>query len=165
MHRTIVRPVFACALFGACAAALAVAWSCRPVPAAPPRPLEGVRPGDLAGRLHGLGLETIPEAADGDPGNGVFLCDRRREVQSLRRLLRQKGCTADWRGVVLLKRENHPDDVLYRQLDEWGDCGLYEPPYVFFGDAQWIARIRAELGPDGDGRRAENGRPAEATAP
>ena len=41
--------------------------------------------------------------------------------------------------------------LFYRQLERWGECGLYEPPYVFFGDPQWIEHIRAEV--QGDGRR------------
>jgi hypothetical protein len=153
MHRPAVRPVFACALLGAAALALAAAWSCRPAVAPAPRPLEGVAAADLAGRLRRLGLQAIPEAAGGDLGRGVFLCEGPRDVETLRPLMRQKERAADWRGVVLMKRENHPNEVFYRQLDEWGESGFYDPPYVFFGDPQWIERIRADLG--ADGRRAE----------
>jgi hypothetical protein len=162
MCRLNVRPVFACALCCAAALVLAAAWSCRPDPAAAPTPRKDVSAADLVGRLRGLGLEAVPEAARGDPADGVFLCEGPRDAASLRGLMRLKGCAADWRGVVLMKRENHPDDVFYRQLDEWGENGLYEQPYVFFGDPQWVARIRAEL--EGDGRRADAVRPEDATA-
>jgi hypothetical protein len=96
--------------------------------------------------LRRLDLEAVPVSGSGDPQGGYFFCAGSPDPRSLRSLLRLRGRAADWRGVVQMQRVNHPNDVFYWELESWGDNGLYEPPYVFFGDHALLQRVHAELG-------------------
>jgi hypothetical protein len=95
---------------------------------------------DALTRARGLGLRPLPERG----GRGYWLAAADADVapDRLYRLFRQRGLEGDWRGLVLMKPELHPDEIFLRQLHEWGDAGLYAPPFVFFGDPVWIARLR-----------------------
>jgi hypothetical protein len=142
----MVRPalplLIPCALLAAAAAAAVCVYHTRP--ADPP----ALSTAEALDRARALGLRAVPDGPGDGPVIGYWLLAPGADdsPERLRDLVRQGGRAGDWKGVVLMKPEAHPDDTLGRQLAEWGDAGLYVRPLVFFGDPAMVARVADALG-------------------
>lgn len=101
---------------------------------------------DLAGRLKERlpGIHVISPRADGEFCNGAYLCGsaHKREDLDLAWLRRQPEWAAHWTGVVFCDRMGSQTQTY---TTGWGDNGLQVCPFLFFGDAELIARIRDAL--------------------
>ena len=104
----------------------------------------GERLPDLAARLRERlpGLCVVPARPDGDYCAGAYLCDSPRRLEELVWLRRNPRCAAMWTGVVFCEHTALWGRVI---SDDWGENGCQVGPFVFFGDATLIARIREAL--------------------
>jgi hypothetical protein len=142
MARVALYLLIPCALLGT--VAIAAVWPYRPRPAEPP----ALSTKETLDRLRAMGLRAIPDAPGDGPAVGYWLLTPQTDASPdrLADLIRQRGQEANWGGAVLMKPELHPDSTLQRQLEEWGDAGLYVRPFVFFGDPPLVGRIADALG-------------------
>jgi hypothetical protein len=110
------------------------------------RPADAPGPSTIAAALARLSERGekfhvyLQDATGGDLEAGVFLCAEPHDPAELRSLQRTAEDAPRWKGVVLLKRELHPNDVFYRQLDGWGANAVWSQPLVLFGDPELLPR-------------------------
>ena len=99
---------------------------------------------DLAARLQERlpGLHVVSQRADGDFRTGVYLCTCARQREELGWLRRNPEWATHWTGVVFCERLA-PQSVV--DTEGWDDNGLRAGPFLFFGDAALIVRIRDAL--------------------
>jgi hypothetical protein len=104
---------------------------------------------DLLPHLEGRGLHFH---ASGTRENGpvvrnAFLTREERAWTDLGGLPKDPSKARSWSGIVYCEcatREEAREDV----LAGWGECGLRAGPFVFFGDPELLAEIRAALAID-----------------
>ncbi len=96
---------------------------------------------ELAGRLRERlpDLHVVPQRRDGGYASGAYFCTSPREFDGLVRLPRNPTRAGEWSGVVFCERVSGAMPVV---CDGWGVNGLEIGPFLFFGDAKLIARIR-----------------------
>jgi hypothetical protein len=87
-------------------------------------------------------LRVVPARPDGELSSGVYLCDAERRLEELQWMPRSEACAGKWSGVVFCE---HVGPLDYVQSGAWGQNGLQVGPFLFFGDAKLIARIRDAL--------------------
>ncbi len=106
---------------------------------------ETIRPewsvGELAGCLRERlpDLHVVPQRRDGSYGSGAYFCTSPRDLGELVRLSRNPTRVGEWSGVVFCERVSAAMPVL---CDDWGENGLRIGPFLLFGDAKLIARLR-----------------------
>jgi hypothetical protein len=92
----------------------------------------------------GLSLRVVAAALEGDGRDGAFLTATDKEWEELNGLPKMAECLGQWRGTVYCERLRHPESR-DPQVEAWGDGCLEAGPFLFFGDRDLLARIRAEL--------------------
>lgn len=113
------------------------------LPSAPP--LDDWDIPELAAQLNRAGLEVRMEAV---PKNGVigpsaFLISAEKDWDDLNSLSKDPRRISEWRGIVYCERVGRSDSsALARQ---WGGRCLDAGPFLFYGDAGLLARVRAAL--------------------
>jgi hypothetical protein len=99
----------------------------------------------LAERLGGeLGLRVVYADRKGQPGNNAYLTSTDKGWGQLHAVPQMPEFIGGWQGTVYCERVPDPrsrDD----QVRLGGDCCLRVGPFVFFGDRDLLARIRACL--------------------
>jgi hypothetical protein len=131
-------------------AALLAAWAGRP-PAGPPTSAGPLDEWDIPRLLdylngQGLGLRLVSTRQDGVIGPGAFLTVTGRGWADCNRLAKDPRRLGAWRGTLYCERG--PGGEAQADLArQWGEGGLAAGPFLFFGDPQLLARVRAALGP------------------
>jgi hypothetical protein len=144
----LLGPVALSACFAALAAssaALRIAW----------RPAEPDAPHDLAALapyLSECGFEEYqvrPEIvnvhAGEEPLAGGFYLVAPGVTVDPRVLRRDSSQARAWHGILACGRYLRPDDILKYDLEAWGDCAYYTRGFLFFGDPEEVAKVRALL--------------------
>jgi hypothetical protein len=92
----------------------------------------------------GLGLRPVADCERGDLRYGAYLTRTEKDWVQLSRLFKAPERIESWRGTVHCGRLTAPQarDVCSAL---WGDCCLIAGPFVFFGDRELLAEIRAGL--------------------
>jgi hypothetical protein len=95
-------------------------------------------------RARGVDLYATSPMKDGPIVDKVYLTTEPRDWPELQQLFRDNDQIDRWRGVLFCERLNVQDDRTW-DLQRWGDCCLVVGPFVFFGDRDLLARVRAAL--------------------
>jgi hypothetical protein len=131
------------------ATALLAVWAVRR-PAGAARDLDDWDIPRLVDHLNasGLGLRAMATQKDATIGRTAYLTTTDREWEDINRLTKDPVRIDQWGGTLYCEqghgRGDWPD--LARR---WGDCCLIAGPFLFFGDRDLLARIRAALTPVG----------------
>jgi hypothetical protein len=100
----------------------------------------------LVGHLQGRGLtfRTVSTDKAGKAVNNVFLTVADKEWIELTGLAKTRESAVLWKGTVFCERisQSTARDV---QMEVWGDLCLRTGPFLFFGDPDLLAKIRAAL--------------------
>ncbi|HTU88858.1 MAG TPA: hypothetical protein VMF69_02065 [Gemmataceae bacterium] len=117
----------------------------RAAPVAEALPLDHWDIPELAAYLNEAGLElnSQPVRKDGDLSQSVFFTSTKKDWYELNRLFKDPKRIHEWRGTVYCSRE--PPKAAAHLAQQWGNNGLLAGPFVFFGDAELLARIDAAL--------------------
>jgi hypothetical protein len=109
--------------------------------------LDGWDVHDLAGHLEGRGLRLhlSPTGPGANTRINAYLSTTAKPRAELYWLAKNRRTMDPWAGVIYCERLRHPED---REgvVESWADCGLRAGPFVFFGDAALLARIRTAVG-------------------
>jgi hypothetical protein len=115
-------------------------------PTTPPLPLNDWGVPELADYLQraGIRLHVVPATKDGVVGDTAFLSTTANSWPELNRLRKDANQLARWRGILYCERLEHKK--MRRVLEEqWGDYGWSAGPFLFYGDPELLARVRAVL--------------------
>jgi hypothetical protein len=136
---------FLAALLGGTLMAVAL-WQRPDGPAKPARPLNDWDIPQLVSYLNGqgLGLRLVPAEKDGVIDREAFLTTTDQDWSDLNVLPKLRERIHCWQGTLYCLR-NKEGYVLSGQVDSWGDCCLVAGPFLFFGDRELLARVRAAL--------------------
>jgi hypothetical protein len=113
------------------------------------RPLEHWVIPELVEHLKHAGLEVRLRSTriDGAIGHNAFLTSTQKEWNDLNRLSTgpDRRQIQAWHGTVYCERMRgqNPADL----IRQWGDHCLVAGPFIFYGDAKLLERIRAALAP------------------
>jgi hypothetical protein len=90
------------------------------------------------------GARIVSTRADGRIDRSFFLTMRDSDEDALRKLPRVPDRIKQWRGSVMCEWlvDWQPAELF---LEEWGEHGLAQPPFVFFGDKDLLAQIKEAL--------------------
>ena len=100
----------------------------------------------------GLGLRMVPTRKDGIASQNAFLTTTDQDWADLNDLGKIREQIDRWRGTLYCRQKTGEKDWS-DQVHYWGDCCLEAGPFIFFGDRELLARVRAALGapaPPGD---------------
>ena len=90
------------------------------------------------------GARIVSTRADGQIDRSFILTVRDSDEDALRSLPRQSDRIDRWRGTVQCEwLVDWQAAELF--LEQWGECGLAQPPFVFFGDKDMLAQIKEAL--------------------
>jgi hypothetical protein len=92
----------------------------------------------------GLSLRLVATSESHDASHNAFLTWTGKGRQELSILPKQREWIERWKGTVYCEWLNSPASREL-QLDLWDDCGWSVGPFVFFGDRELLAAIRACL--------------------
>ena len=115
-------------------------------PRTPPLPLNDWDVSELADYLDraGIRLHVMPAAKDGGVQNTAFLTTTERSWHEFNLLCKDGKQQGPWQGILYCERVN--GDEMRRELaDQWGDFGWSAGPFLFYGDPELLARVRAVL--------------------
>jgi hypothetical protein len=102
----------------------------------------------LAGYLNekGLNLRLRPTQESGPIATSAYLLTDERPWLELNRLVKTPEFMEPWRGTLYC--EWGGEGRRWNNLaSQWGDCHLIAGPFIFFGDRELLARVRAVLFP------------------
>jgi hypothetical protein len=92
----------------------------------------------------GLRLRAVPVRRGGPLSQGVFLTATDRDWEYFNCLGKDPRKMERWRGTLYCERGAAGRRGL--DLDGlWGDCYLVAGPFVFFGERELLAKVRAAL--------------------
>ena len=115
------------------------------VPVPPSLPLDRWDIPQLAAYLNeaGVALHTESVQKNGNLGQRAFLTTAKKDWEDLNGLTKDAKQIAHWRGIVYCERPRLMDvaDLTH----QWGDRCLAVEPFLFYGDAELLARIKAAL--------------------
>jgi hypothetical protein len=136
---------FLAALLGGTLMAVAL-WQRLDGPAKPALPLHDWDIPQLVSYLNGqgLGLRLVPPQKEGVLDKEAFLTTTDQSWSDLNQLPKIRERIHGWHGTLYCLR-NKEGYVLSGQVDVWGDCCLVAGPFLFFGDRDLLARVRAAL--------------------
>jgi hypothetical protein len=115
-------------------------------PTTPPLPLNDWGILELADHLHraGIHLNVVPTAKGGVVQDTAFLTTTEKSWHDLNRLRKGAKQLGPWQGILYCERLEI--DQMRRVLaDQWGDFGWTAGPFLFYGDPDLLARVRAVL--------------------
>ena len=115
-------------------------------PRTPPLPLNDWDIPQLVDYLHraGIRLHVAPTAKDGVVQNTAFLTTTERTWYELNRLRKDAKQLDPWQGILYCERLEL-DEMWRVMADQWGDFGWSAGPFLFYGDPELLARVRAVL--------------------
>ena len=115
-------------------------------PTTPPLPLNDWGIPELADYLHraGIRLHVVPATKDGVLQDTAFLTTTERSWHELNRLRKDAKQLAPWRGILYCERLEHTKMRTVLE-EQWGDYGWSAGPFLFYGDPELLARVRAVL--------------------
>lgn len=147
-----LRPARYAALAVLTAAMLGASWGCHGDANARPHP-RGLRAWDLPRmvahlRDAGLDLRRVDTAKDRALGRSAFLTATDKGWEELHSLLKVRSQLAEWRGSLYVER-GRDDETWDVHVAGWGSACVVAGPFIFFGDPELLARVRAALGPAG----------------
>jgi hypothetical protein len=90
---------------------------------------------------HGLPLRAISSSRDGGVSESAYLTTTSKGWGELAGLRRGSDQIDLWQGTLFCERASL--SVFGAQIQMWGDCCLVVGPFVFFGDRDLLARVRA----------------------
>lgn len=92
----------------------------------------------------GLALRLVATSPAQGVSSNAFLTRTQQGAEELGNLPKVAERVASWRGTVYCERTCSPAarDV---QIDLWGDCCWSVGPFLFFGDRELLAEVRACL--------------------
>ncbi len=93
-------------------------------------------------RQHGLELRVVSTGDSADPRHNAYLTTTNKQWQELNCILKVPEQAEQWRGTLFVERSHN----LHVRAAYWGDSCLVAGPFVFFGDRELLARVRAVLG-------------------
>jgi hypothetical protein len=110
------------------------------------RPIEDWSIVELVEHLNRMGVEVRLRSTqeDGTLGQAVYLTTIDKEWIALNRLNKDKNRINEWHGVIYCERTGQYMSSVF-QL--WGDHRLVVGPFLFYGDAELLNRVRAALAP------------------
>lgn len=117
----------------------------RAVPMPPSLPMEHWDIPQLVAYLNEVGLyvRVQPAQKNGQLGSGAYLTIGKTDWNELNHLTKDPRQIARWRGVVYCERPRPIEAMdLIRQ---WGEHCLAIEPFLFYGDAELLARIKTAL--------------------
>lgn len=117
------------------------------VPVPPSLPLDRWDIPQLAAYLNeaGVVLHTKSVQKNGKLGQRAFLTVDMKDWEELNRLTKDATQIARWRGIVYCERPRLID--VAGLMQQWGDGCLAVEPFIFYGDTDLLARIKAALTP------------------
>jgi hypothetical protein len=131
-------------------AALLAAWAGRrPVgPARPVGPLDDWDIPRLVAYLNGqgLGLRAVSTQKEGTVGPTAFLTATGQEWDDFNRLPKDARRIGRWRGILYCER-GAGGEARSGLIRQWDDRSLEAGPFLFFGDPDLLALVRAALAP------------------
>jgi hypothetical protein len=112
------------------------------------RPLEDWDILELVAHLQrsGMNLRLFTVNKKGSISPSVFLATQPKEWDELNLLHKDPTKIAQWEGVLYCERvKGYDPSFLVRQ---WGESCLWVEPFLFYGDGQLLADVRAALHPN-----------------
>jgi hypothetical protein len=98
-------------------------------------------------QARGVRFRAVPTAGKGTIAANAFLTAQDRPWADLDALMKDQRTIARWKGVVFCERIPFPEARIW-EVECWGPCGLWAYPFIFFGDPQMLAQLRAALAAD-----------------
>jgi hypothetical protein len=92
----------------------------------------------------GLGLRMVSVQKDGVILGEAFLTTTEQDWSDLNELPKLREQIHRWQGTLHCQRKMNEYGLSY-QVDNWGDCCLEAGRFVFLGDRELLARVRAAL--------------------
>ena len=134
--------------FAAVAAMVSLAVSVRKYsvgPAAGSRPIHDWDIPELAVHLNRKGVEvqlwTVPK--NGPLNYSAYLTSTVKEWRDLNALNKDPGRIQEWRGTLYCERIGESEAS--HLLEQWGDRCLIVGPFLLYGDAELLQRVRIAL--------------------
>jgi hypothetical protein len=114
-------------------------------PAASPLPLDDWHILEMVAHLNraGLKLRLITVSKHGAIGPSVYLTATKKEWEELNNLHKDHQIIDRWKGVLYCERVTGYDPS--EMMQSWGDDCLLIGPFLFYGDAEMLAHVRAAL--------------------
>jgi hypothetical protein len=111
----------------------------------PPLPLDDWQLPELVAHLKraGLRLRMAAIAKNGAISPAVFLTTEEKPWRELNGLSKDPKRIAEWRGVLYCEYRGGRDQAGLARL--WGEDCLTAGPFIFYGDAALLARVRDAL--------------------
>jgi hypothetical protein len=125
---------------------LAVASKPRSTDSAPSSPIDDWSIPELVEHLNQMGVQMQLRStqADGVVGTTAFLTTGDKDWHALNTLNKDAKRISEWRGILYCERVGNGDTSVARL---WGDRCLLVGPFLFYGDAELLKRVRAGLVP------------------
>jgi hypothetical protein len=102
---------------------------------------------ELAIYLNRMGVEVRLRAVpkNGPLSNSAYLTSTTKEWRDLNELSKDPRRIQEWQGTVYCERVGEND--VSHLLEQWGEHCLGVGPFLFYGDAQLLERVRDTLAP------------------
>jgi hypothetical protein len=108
-------------------------------------PLDDWNLTELVAQLNraGMRLREVPPQKNGPIGNAVYLITTDKEWDDINALTKDRRRIAEWRGVLYCEcvKGRNP----WFLANQWGEDCLVAGPFLFYGDHQLLAQVRAAL--------------------
>jgi hypothetical protein len=100
---------------------------------------------ELAAHLNRMGVEVRLRAVamDGPIANSAYLTTTAKEWKDLNALPKDAKRIREWRGTLYCERVGESDAT--HLIEQWGDHCLAVGPFLFYGDAEMLERVRKAL--------------------
>lgn len=111
------------------------------------RPINDWNISELVEELNRMGVEVRLRSTqkDGVAGETAFLTCTDKSWRELNALNKDAKRSQEWRGVLYCERAGERDST--HLIRQWGDRSAVVGPFLFYGDAELLRRVRAALIP------------------
>ena len=92
----------------------------------------------------GLRLHTMSTSLDEVVQNTAYLTVTEKSWHEVNRLLKTGPQLGPWQGILYCERVDR-EEMRKHLVEQWGDGGGSIGPFVFYGDPELFARVRAVL--------------------
>jgi hypothetical protein len=102
---------------------------------------------ELAIHLNRMGVEVRLRAVpkNGQPNYSAYLTATAKEWRDLNELSKDPQRIQEWRGTIYCERVGVSDPS--HLLEQWGEHCMAVGPFLFYGDAELLERVRDALAP------------------